>query len=163
MGAEEIGPRSGRVRIGCISWTYPDWRGSFYPEGTRSSDYLSLYSKVFDIVEVDSTFYRLPSPSLVKQWREKTSPGFLFTVKVPQKISHQARLKGVEQEVESFEKTILGLEQKLACVMLQLPPNSKFAKDYENLQKFLDLTDPSIRYAIEFRDRSWLNEETFAL
>ena len=98
--------------MGCISWTYSDWNGSFYPVGTRSSDLLSLYSKAFDIVEVDSSFYRSPSPAAVKLWRERTPSKFRFTVKMPKRISHEAKFQNIDKELEYFENTILDLGEK---------------------------------------------------
>jgi uncharacterized protein YecE (DUF72 family) len=151
------------LRFGCLSWTYPDWLGSFYPTGTKPADYLRLYSKVFDLVEIDSSFYRTPLPQTVRQWREVTPENFLFTAKMPQKITHQLKLVGVERELERFEKTISELQGKLACIIAQLPPFSKYETDFEKLEKFLELTNPGIRLAIEFRNKSWLRDETFQL
>jgi uncharacterized protein YecE (DUF72 family) len=151
------------VRIGCISWTYPDWSGSFYPEDAKSPEYLSLYSKVFDIVEIDSTFYRLPTLVMVKQWKDKTPPNFLFTAKLSQKITHELRLQNVSTYVKSFETAVEGLGTKLVCIMAQMPPNFKFEKNFELLSKFLDEVDPNFRYAIELRDASWYREETYNL
>lgn len=152
-----------KIRIGCVSWTYPDWLGSFYPKDTPPRDFLNLYSKVFDIVEIDSTFYRLPTNSTVKQWKEKTTPNFLFTAKLPKKISHDSRLKDVPVPLKTFESVIKGLGSKLACVMTQLPPNLKFEKSFGELEKFLQNTDPTLRYAVEFRDKSWFRSETYDL
>ncbi len=151
------------LHVGCISWTYPDWLGSFYPQGTRSSDFLSLYSKVFDLVEIDSTFYRLPTATTVKHWREKTPDDFLFTVKLSKRITHDARFKEVRENLKSFESIIKNLENKLVCVMAQLPPNFKFEKGFVSLSNFLDEIDPKLRYAIEFRDASWYRDETYDL
>jgi uncharacterized protein YecE (DUF72 family) len=151
------------LHVGCISWTYPDWNGSFYPSGSKSSDLLRLYSNVFDIVEVDSSFYRVPSSTTVKQWREHTPANFRFTVKLPKRISHEAKLQNVEKETEHFENTILGLEEKLACVFVQLPPSSKLSADFPKLESFLERANPSIRYAIEFRNSSWFTKETYNL
>jgi uncharacterized protein YecE (DUF72 family) len=152
-----------KIRIGCISWTYPDWLGSFYPKDSSARDFLNLYSKVFDIVEIDATFYRLPTNSTVKQWKEKTPPNFLFTAKLSKKISHDFRLKDVSDPLKSFEAMIKGLGPKLACVMTQLPPNMKFEKSFSDLEKFLRSTDPGLRYAVEFRDKSWYRSETYDL
>ncbi len=152
-----------KIRIGCVSWTYPDWLGSFYLKDSSSRDFLSLYSKVFDIVEIDATFYRLPTNSTVKQWKEKTSPNFLFTAKLPKKISHDSLLKDVSAPLKSFEAVIKGLGPKLACIMTQLPPNMKFEKSFSDLEKFLGNIDPNLRYAVEFRDTSWYRSETYDL
>ena len=151
------------IRVGCISWTYPDWLGSFYPEGIRSTDYLPYYSKVFDIVEIDATFYRLPTSTTVRQWKEKTPPNFLFTAKLSKRITHDSRLKDVYPSLKEFEKVIEGLDYKLACVMAQMPPKLKFDKGYDLLKRFLEETNPDIRYAIEFRDPSWFRKETYDL
>jgi uncharacterized protein YecE (DUF72 family) len=151
------------IKVGCISWTYPDWQGSFYPEGAKSVDLLSLYSKVFDIVEIDSTFHRMPTPGIVKQWKEKTPANFLFTTKLSEKITHNSRLKDVSENLRRFETTIKGLGTKLACIIAQLPPNFKFEKNFDLLSKFLAEVDPNIRYAIELRDASWYRAETYNL
>jgi uncharacterized protein YecE (DUF72 family) len=154
---------SDKIRFGCLSWTYPDWLGSFYPTGTKPAEYLSLYSKVFDLVEIDSTFYRTPSIAIMRQWKEKTPPDFLFTAKLPGKITHEKRLVGAESDLERFEKTAGELGEKLACLIAQLPPNSKYENDFEKLEKFLQLRNPRFRFAIEFRNKSWVRNETFEL
>ena len=151
------------LRIGCISWTYPDWLSSFYPEGTKSSEFLSLYSRVFDLVEIDSTFYRTPYAATVKHWKEKTPANFLFSAKLPKKITHDSRLKDVSNNVKGFETVIKGLGTKLACVIAQMPPNFKFENGFELLCGFLEEVDPTIKYAIEFRNSSWFREETYNL
>jgi uncharacterized protein YecE (DUF72 family) len=151
------------VRIGCISWTYPDWQGAFYPPGTQPSDYLSLYSRAFDIVEIDATFYRSPSVSIVKQWKSNTLPNFLFSAKLPRKITHDLRLKDITNNLKNFETAIKNLGTKLACIIAQLPPNFRFEKNFSLLENFFGEIDPTIRYAIEFRNDSWFREETYEL
>ncbi|MGI0079357.1 MAG: DUF72 domain-containing protein [Nitrososphaerales archaeon] len=152
-----------QIRTGCISWTYSDWLGSFYPEGTKTADYLTLYSRAFDIVEIDSSFYRIPKPSTVAQWKVKTPSNFLFTVKLPKKMTHEAKLKGISNSLEYFQKVIKPLGPRLACVIAQMPPSFKFDSGIEQLGEFLDSIDGSIRYAIEFRHDSWLKQETYDL
>ena len=161
----EMSVKSGgeKLRFGCLSWTYPDWLGSFYPERTKPSEFLRLYSRIFDLVEIDSTFYRTPNQATVKQWREKTPASFLFTAKLPGKITHELKLIGIERELGRFEKTMSELQNKLACIIAQLPPFSKYENDFEKLEKFLDMTSKRTRYAVEFRNKSWLREETFQL
>jgi uncharacterized protein YecE (DUF72 family) len=147
-----------------VSWTYPDWIGTFYPPSAKNSEFLSLYSRVFDIVEVDSTFYRSPSPILVKQWREKTPDNFIFSVKMPRKITHELKLQGAKEELKYFESSLSGLESKLGSVIMQLPPFLKFEeRNLSKLREFLDTTDSNIRYAVEFRNTSWFREETYGL
>ena len=114
------------IRTGCISWTYPDWVGNFYPIDSKSSEFLKLYSQVFDIVEVDSSFYRSPSAASVRQWKEKTPANFLFTVKMPKRITHELKLDGIEKELSYFEGSLKILGAKLAAVTVQLPPVFRF-------------------------------------
>jgi uncharacterized protein YecE (DUF72 family) len=152
------------IKTGCISWTYPDWVDSFYPAKAKSTDFLSLYSRVFNIVEVDSSFYRSPTPSTMKQWKEKTPESFLFTLKMPKRITHELRLVGAQKEFDYFQNVAKILGTKLAAVMVQLPPFLKYSgPTLETLDNFLSSTDPAIRYAIEFRNKSWFNDETYAL
>jgi uncharacterized protein YecE (DUF72 family) len=83
----------GELRIGCSGWSYKDWQGPFYPKGLATSDYLKFYSKIFDSVEIDSSFYRIPSAFMVNQWKSNTPTGFLFSPKLPKKITHENKLK----------------------------------------------------------------------
>ncbi len=152
------------IRTGCISWTYQDWTGTFYPPGSKSSDFLAVYSRIFDIVEVDSTFYRTPSSTTVRQWKEKTPEGFLFTVKMPKKITHELKLRGTEKELHYFEKTIKILDGKLAAIIAQLPPSMKCDDSNLNaVSNFLDSVDSKIHLALEFRNKSWFREDTYRL
>ncbi len=86
-----------KLRVGCSGWGYDDWLGGFYPPDTPKSDYLKLYSGVFDCVEVDSSFYRNPGPAMTKGWYKSTPPGFLFAMKMPKRITHEKKLKGVRK------------------------------------------------------------------
>jgi uncharacterized protein YecE (DUF72 family) len=156
-----INPNS--LKIGCLSWTYPDWVGPFYEVGTKSSDYLELYSRVFDTVEVDSTFYRTPSASTLKQWKEKTPDDFTFSTKLSKKITHSAKGADTTKEFSYFQKTMRNLGHKLACIVAQMPPHFKFETGLERLKDFLSQADPEIRLAIELRHKSWYNEETYNL
>ena len=97
------------IWIGCSGWSYADWEGPFYPEGMASGEYLEWYADRFPIVEVDSTFYRVPSKAMVKGWRERTPDGFRFVLKVPQVITHQKQLRDCEEEVDGFVTSILPL------------------------------------------------------
>ncbi len=152
------------IRTGCISWTYPDWVGNFYPSDAKSSQFLGLYSRAFDIVEVDSSFYRTPGATMVRQWKEKTPASFLFSVKMPKRITHELKLEGIEKELSYFESSVKILEGKLAAVTVQLPPFFKFDDSrFKLLDEFLKITDSKIRYSVEFRNKSWFREETYGL
>src|SRR5436305_10999845 len=96
----------GELRLGTASWTAASWAGVFYPPGMPASEYLSFYAREFDTVEVDSTWYRPPSPRVVDGWRARTPEGFLFSVKVPQAITHEACLVGCEAETAEFLSTM---------------------------------------------------------
>ncbi len=151
------------LKVGCLSWTYPDWKGSFYQNGTSPGDFLRIYSRTFDIVEVDSTFYRTPSENTVRQWRESTPKNFTFTVKVPKTISHSAKGRDTSREFAYFQKTVRNLEEKLGCVVVQMPPHFKFETGLDRLKEFISQIEPGVRCAVELRNKSWYNEETYRI
>jgi uncharacterized protein YecE (DUF72 family) len=151
------------LKIGCLSWTYPDWVGPFYKEGTKPSDFLELYSQAFDIVEVDSTFYRTPTSDTVRQWVEKTPEDFVFTTKLPRKISHSAKGADTSKEFAYFQSVVRNFGAKLGCIIGQMPPHFKFETGIERLKQLLSQIDPKLRLAIELRHKSWYNDETYKL
>jgi len=156
------------IRLGTCGWSYDDWVGPFYPEGTRSDDYLSIYSQHYDIIEVDSTFYRPPSPEMVDRWRVVTPRKFQFTLKVPQLITHEKVLLGCRDDFRSFAETVKGLEGKLNCVLLQFQYFNKQAfpqpqKFFERLEEFLDSAGDDVPIAVEIRNKTWLSPEWFDL
>jgi len=148
------------VRIGCSGWSYADWVGPFYPKETTPQQYLSLYSKIFDCVEIDSTFYRAPSPSMVEQWSANTPDGFVFAPKLPKRITHDQHLQDVSSYLEHFTRTLGQLGQKLGPFVVQLPPSFKLPKHERALANFIAELTPDLRYAIEFRHKSWFNTST---
>jgi uncharacterized protein YecE (DUF72 family) len=150
------------LHIGCSGWSYKDWVGNFYPAWAKPSEYLTLYSRVFDCVEIDSTFYRSPNAQIVKSFKEKTPKNFIFTAKLPKKMTHEHKLRGVESNLGWFEGSISKLKEKLGPIVVQLPPSFKYDKDKEALRSFLNVINPRIRYAVEFRNKSWFCPEVFA-
>ena len=148
------------LRIGCSGWSYADWVGPFYPKDTEPSEYLSLYSKVFDCVEIDSTFYRAPYPSMVQQWYSNTPSGFMFAPKLPKRITHDQHLEDVSSYLAHFTTTLQQLNEKLGPFVIQLPPSFKLPKHEKALTNFLAELNPKSRYAIEFRHKSWFNPAT---
>src|ERR1700756_5277718 len=110
-----------QIRLGTSAFTAAGWPGAFYPRGMKSRDYLSFYSTRFDTVEVDSTFYRCPTIEAVNNWALKTPPGFIFSLKVPQIITHQKILVDCEREFEEFVSTVQVLGEKLGPMVLQFP------------------------------------------
>ena len=158
MGAKSA--LADKLRIGCSGWGYKDWLNVFYPSGAANKDFLKFYSSIFDAVEIDSSFYRTPTPPMIRSWYEKTPQDFLFTAKLPKKITHEKHLAGVDVQLDWFEKSIKGLREKLGGVVVQLPPSFKVAKDKSRLADFLKLIDPKVRYAIEFRHMSWFEDQS---
>jgi uncharacterized protein YecE (DUF72 family) len=150
------------IWIGCSGWSYPDWAGPFYPAGMAAREYLEWYADRFPIVEVDSTFYRVPSRGMVQGWRDRTPDGFRFALKVPQVITHQKRLKDCEEEVDGFVTSILPLGQKLTAALLQLGYFNRGA--FGSLDEFLDVLDPflarwphgQVPLAVEVRNPRWV-------
>jgi uncharacterized protein YecE (DUF72 family) len=151
----------GESLIGCSGWSYRDWQGRFYPHGLRSHDHLAYYSKRFNTVEVNMTFYRFPTAKAVLGWREATPDGFMFAVKMNRVITHYRRLRNVGRYVASFMGSIAPLGDKLGPVLIQLPPD--LSPDHDLLERFLDLLPRDGAYAIEFRDRSWLTSRTYGI
>jgi uncharacterized protein YecE (DUF72 family) len=144
-----------------MGWYYKDWVGPFYPPGTLQKNFLQLYSLVFDTVEVDSSFYRTPSASMIKQWKDGTPDDFLFTVKFPREISYDGSLQVAADAVNEFEETVRGLGRKLASALILLPPSSKFEHMFDHLKGLLSTLSTDIRYAIEFRHSSWFRQDVY--
>lgn len=152
-----------KLRIGCSGWGYKDWLGPFYPKATAQSDYLKFYSRVFDTVEIDSSFYRIPNAAMIANWSAGVPEGFSFTAKLPKRMTHDKHLVGVENDLAYFQKVMKGFGKHLGSVVAQMPPSFKYEKDVEGLKDFLGLIDKGIRYAIEFRHKSWFRNDIYKL
>jgi len=148
------------IRIGTSGYNYPGWRGSFYPEKFPTSKMLPYYADRFATVEVNYTFYRMPSAKTIAGWDAETPAGFCFALKAPQRITHFARLRDVDEPLRYFLDTARGLRAKLGPILFQLPPN--FAKDLGRLGDLLVQLPPDLRFAFEFRHASWLAEDVYA-
>jgi uncharacterized protein YecE (DUF72 family) len=150
------------VHIGCSGWNYPDWRGTVYPKGVPPSRWLEHYSRIFDTVEVNSTFYRLASPTAVAHWIEQTPPEFVFALKASRYLTHVKRLTVLGQYVERFYEGIQPLvgTPKLGPILWQLPEN--FRRDDERLANALDGL-PAGRHCFEFRHESWFTPDVYSL
>jgi uncharacterized protein YecE (DUF72 family) len=151
-----------RARIGCSGWNYRDWRGAFYPEGLPARRWLEHYAAVFDTVEVNTTFYRLPSRDGVARWVQQTPEGFLFTVKASRYLTHMKRLRDMGQGVQRFYERIEPLVDagRLGPVLWQLP--ERFLRNDDVLAHALEQL-PAGRHAFEFRHASWFTGEVCAL
>ena len=150
------------IRIGTQGWNYQDWAGPFYPSGTRPSDFLSVYARAFDTVEVDSSFYAIPPVSTLRGWADRTPPGFLFSLKMPQEVTHEHRLRDPGHVSEEFFDRVRELEDKLGPTLVQLPPDFD-ASELPALVGFLDRLPSDLPVAIEFRHRSWMQDGIYAL
>ncbi|MGA8304979.1 MAG: DUF72 domain-containing protein [Candidatus Acidiferrales bacterium] len=154
---------AGEIRLGTSSFTADGWNGSFYPKGTKSSDYLGYYSSRFDTVEVDSTFYRCPTIEAVRNWALKTPPGFIFSLKVPRTITHEKVLVDCDKEFEQFVNTVDVLGEKLGPMVLQFPffDEEVFTTpvQFESRLKAFFVKLPRVcdyRFAVEIRNKYWL-------
>jgi uncharacterized protein YecE (DUF72 family) len=147
-------------RIGTQGWNYDFWNGVFYPQGARPADRLELYSRIFDTVEVDSTFYATPPAGRFRSWYDRTPPGFVFTAKLPRSITHEARLVGVDQELITFCDRAAELEEKLGPLLVQLPPDLG-PGEADNVARFLGSLPAELQFAMEFRQAGWYTEQTF--
>lgn len=148
-----------RYWIGTSGYNYPEWRGSFYPEKFPTGKMLAYYAERFDTVEVNYTFYRMPTEGLLDGWAKGTPEGFTFTLKAPRRITHDAKLRHCEDLTAAFCRIASTLGGKLGVLLFQLPPN--FKRDDAVLVAFLDSLQPGVRAAFEFRHESWHDEAVF--
>ena len=153
--------------MGTCGWSYKEWEGNFYEKRTGQSK-LRAYSRIFKTAEIDSTFYRNPSKGTVMGWLKYSPSDFVFSAKLPKTITHDNILglkKDVKTELETFLDLMgpLQVGGKLACLLIQLPP--KYTYNPQNLEAFFQMLDPVFRYAVEFRNVTWLMPatETFKL
>jgi uncharacterized protein YecE (DUF72 family) len=156
------------LRIGTSGWSYDDWVGPFYPEGTRKRDYLEAYTKHFDVVEVDSTFYRTPALRMVQGWADRTPAGFAFALKTPRTITHDKVLLDCEEEMDALLPALEPLGDKLKCLLLQFGYFNRKAFSsstpfFERLEAFLANYASQVPLACEIRNKNWLTEDYFEL
>ena len=153
---------SARIRIGTQGWNYDAWVGPFYPSGTRAADYLTIYARAFDTVEVDSTFYAVPPAKTVRGWYDRTPDNFVFALKLPQEITHERRLRDADDVAELFYDRARELGQKLGPVLIQLGPDFG-PVELPALARMLPKLPDDIRFSVEFRQRGWITDGVLAL
>ena len=151
--------RPGKIYVGTSGWSYKGWHDTFYPSECGPSQWFSFYAGRFATVEINATFYRLPSEKMVEGWRTKAPAGFRYALKGSRFITHLKKLKEPASALEVFFDRIEPLRSKMAVVLWQLPPQLR--KNMGRIESFLDCLPASYRYAIEFRHPSWLDEEVF--
>jgi len=159
--------------VGTSSWSTTDWYEVFYPPGIQSGEFITHYAKHFDTVEIDSTFYRLPTKEMVDGWNKRTPDRFIFAAKVPQIVTHEKYLVDCEPEMTNFLKTMARLGDKLGPLVFQFSylPKKKDEHEYktgddfrQRLKKFLPtLPTSDFRFTVEVRNSHWLREELLDL
>lgn len=148
----------GRLLLGTQGFSFPDWVGPFYPDGTPRNRFLEEYAQRFPIVEIDSTFYGVPRANTIQGWRERTPQNFQFVAKFPKLITHEKKLDRARGDAEAFVGTMQALGDKLAVLILQFAYD--FTPDlFDRLDQFLGDLPEGPRYAVEVRNRAWLTPD----
>jgi len=150
-----------QVLIGTSGFSYPEWKGIFYPDDLPSKKFLSFYAQHFKTTEINNTFYRIPVAKTTSAWQSEVGSDFSFTLKLSQKITHFKKLKDVSEEMERFLEAADALKEKLGTILVQLPPY--FKKDADVLHDFLRHYSGRTKLAFEFRHESWYGEEVYGL
>ena len=150
-----------KIYTGTSGYSYKEWKGKFYPEKIPPKEMLPFYSKRLNSVEINNTFYHMPTESVLSSWAERVPEDFVFALKAPQIITHLKHLKNVEEETGYLFRTLSALKQKLGPVLFQFP--ASFRADKHALEDFLKLIPDNIACAFEFRSPSWLGSEIMVL
>ncbi|HEX7078449.1 MAG TPA: DUF72 domain-containing protein [Candidatus Eisenbacteria bacterium] len=150
-----------QAKIGTSGYSYAEWKGNFYPEKMAAKDMLRYYAERFPTVEINNTFYRMPTEKLLSGWAEQVPESFTFVIKAPKRITHDKRLKECADLLAYLLQTTSTLGARLGPLLFQLPPN--FKKDVPRLQAFFDDMAERRRVAFEFRHASWFDDEVFDL
>jgi uncharacterized protein YecE (DUF72 family) len=145
--------------VGTSGYGHKEWKGIFYPKGLSEKKWLSYYAEWFSTVEINYTFRRLPTRSIVRSWAEQVPKSFRFVLKAPQVITHRKRLRNAAKETNAFLRIAGELKERQGPVLFQLPPN--FKKDVSRLEAFLKHVAGRAKLAFEFRHASWFDKEVF--
>ena len=150
-----------QLYVGTSGYSYKEWKGSFYPEKIPAKDMLHYYAERLSTVEINATFYRLPQPSMLENWKEQVPSTFRFSLKASQRITHFKRLKETDEVTQYFLETAAVLGDQLGVILFQLPPNMK--KDLPRLETFLTLLPKTTPAAFEFRHPTWFDDDVLDL
>ena len=150
-----------RAFVGTSGWSYKEWKGDFYPAKLAQNEMLSFYASRFPTVEVNNSFYRIPSEKVLAGWSEQVPPGFRFVLKASRRITHNSRLAEEDGSLEYFLRAVNPLAERLGPTLFQLPPT--FKKDAVRLRDFLARLPPRWMAALEFRHASWFDDEVYDL
>jgi uncharacterized protein YecE (DUF72 family) len=153
------GRRVAEVRVGCSGWQYKDWRGVVYPPEIPQRRWFEHYQSLFDTVELNSTFYRLPAPETVEKWEQAAQPGFVYAVKLGAFGTHRMKLRDARSWLPNHLDRVDRLGVHLGPTLVQLPPRWK--RNVERLDEFLSNAPRSVRWAVELREPSWLHDDVF--
>jgi uncharacterized protein YecE (DUF72 family) len=149
------------IRIGTSGWVYNHWRGIFYPESLRQRDWFAYYARIFDTVEINNSFYRLPSASAFAAWREQAPPGFVYAVKASRFLTHMKKLHDPQEPLQRFFERAQQLGDTLGPILYQLPPH--WQVNLPRFEAFLSALPQGYRHVVEFRDPSWLIDAVYEL
>jgi uncharacterized protein YecE (DUF72 family) len=149
----------GRAHVGCAGWVYRQWRGRVYPTALPQRRWFEWYAARFDTVELNATFYRLPSPSTVEAWAAQAPPGFVYAVKLGAFGSHRMKLRDASSWLPNHLDRVRRLGNHLGPTLVQLPPT--WGRDTARLDEFLEVAPSELRWAVELRDPSWLHDDVF--
>lgn len=151
-----------RVYTGTSGFSYKEWVGAFYPEGTKPADMLAYYATRLRAVEINNTFYRLPRVPVLEGWAESVDPNFRFVFKASRRITHFKRLKPEAlSETEYLVESTASIGDKRGVILMQLPPN--FPRDVDRLREYLAAVPGGVRLAFEFRHASWFDDDVFGV
>jgi uncharacterized protein YecE (DUF72 family) len=151
--------RQTSIHIGTSGWHYGHWQGPFYPKNLDPKDFLKFYCQKFHTVEINNSFYKLPEAATLQAWKDAVPANFIFAAKGSRYITHMKKLKDPEQSLTIFMERIAHLGEKLGPILFQLPP--RWSCNPERLRSFLAALPEKFRYALEFRDPSWINDQTY--
>jgi len=147
-------------RIGCSGFYYKDWKEFFYPKGLAQKNWFSFYCRHFNTIEINSTFYKMPTQKSFAKWYMESTADFLFTIKAPRLITHYKQLKDCKSLLNDFHVAVSdGLQEKLGAVLFQFPPRFDFNE--QRLALLLELLDPALTNVVEFRHISWWQEKVY--
>lgn len=152
---------AGTIHIGTSGWHYKHWKGAFYPQDLKDADQLGFYTQQFNTVEINNSYYRVPSEATFQKWQATVPDNFLFAVKANRYLTHLKKLQDVRQTAADFIQRASRLGKKLGPVLFQLPPNWNI--NTETLANFMDALPAGHRYAFEFRNASWYDDHVYQI
>lgn len=157
------GNNFGKVLIGTSGYSYNDWLGNFYPQFCSPKDFLRFYASVFKTVEIDATFYKIPTAETVRKWRQCTPEGFVFAAKFPQIVTHEGEMASRLSAAQAFIDVMRNLETKLGPLLLQFPYSFKPDEHRDILTALVEAMPGDIKISVEVRNKKWLSESFYRL